>query len=113
MRRKPIKSKEDLFIENAQAHDIISQTSTEDIHQYVIREKWPISEEILTPSLSEGSNLRKPITLPLKEYEWNSIDRHTKTLGIQKSEWIRYAIFKLMQEEQAYFLQKHKNKLSV
>ena len=95
------------FIKEA-PHDSIPQNVEKDLHTYIKHAKWPLSDSKAAPSLATGSNLRKPLLLPLKEYEWNSIDRHTKALGIQKSEWIRYAIFKLMYEEQEYFA-KQKN----
>lgn len=109
MRRRPEKDKLiENFIKNAPGNvDAIqsteAKTDIKDFHVYIQHAKWPLHNQKIEPSLAEGSSLRKPILVPLKEYEWNSIDRHTKALGIQKSEWIRYAIFKLMHEEQAYF----------
>lgn len=69
---------------------------------YDMHVKWPILEDIGDPTMENGSTLRKPMTLPLKEYEWNTIDYHTKRLGVQKAEWIRYAIFRLLHAEQAF-----------
>jgi hypothetical protein len=45
----------------------------------------------------------------LKEKEWNSIDRHVKALDRNKSEWIRHALLRLMQEEQIYCFKNRKN----
>jgi hypothetical protein len=108
MRRRPNKDEEQKFINQAKADFSETQTIKEDLHKYVRKSKWPISNEDISPSFAEGSSLRKPWTIPLKEYEWNSIDRHTKAIGVQKSEWIRHAMFRLMQEEQIFFL-KHKD----
>ena len=100
MRKRPIDRQN--FIDNASGD--IAQTSIlkDDLHQYVKNTNWPLEKESLQPSLAEGSNLKKPMILPIKEFEWNSIERHTKALGVPKSEWIRYAIYKLMQEEQLF-----------
>ena len=108
MRKRP--DKEQLienFIKKA-PQDANIQQDIKDLHTYIQHAKWPLCNNKITPSLAKGSNLRKPLLLPLKEYEWNSINRHVKALGVQKSEWIRYAIFKLMSEEQAHFV-KQKN----
>lgn len=108
MRERPNKNKtEEAFINQGQAE--VTDSRVKDFRVYVKHSKWPIFKYNFNPSLAEGSILRKPITLPLKEYEWNSIDRHTKALGVQKSEWIRYAVFKLMSEEQAHFTKNKKN----
>lgn len=83
------------------------QNTTEDLHKFVKPSKWPISDKILRPSLANGSTkLRKALTIQLKEAEWNSIDRHIKTLNVGKNEWVRYAILKQLQEEQLYFFKK-------
>lgn len=83
-------------------------TVQEDLHSYVRPIDWPLSKEEISPSLAEGSEtLNKNMSIFLKEQEWNSIDRHTKALKLNKSTWIKYAIFKLMQEEQLYCF-KHK-----
>ena len=111
MRKRPSRNElESSFIDNAVTNKSDNETIKEDFHQYIKKSRWPVLEEDIAPSLAEGSKLRKPLTLALKEIEWNSIDRHTKTLGVAKLEWIRYAIFKLMQEEQIYFMKNHKEK---
>jgi hypothetical protein len=103
MRKRPDREiEEKKFVENAEASIADQRTIKEDLHKYVKRIDWPIVEGDITPSLAEGSNLRKHLTLSLTEKEWNSIDRHTKALGINKTAWVRYAIFKSMQEEQIY-----------
>ena len=106
MRKSPTnrKNQEEKFIDQAASEMTEHETLKEDLHKYVQHSKWPIFEEEILPSLAEGSKLSKGINLPLKEYEWNTIDRHIKTLGIRKAEWIRYAMFRLLQEEQLYFL---------
>ena len=108
MRKSLINRKEldERFIDNAISEKADTEIIKEDLHKYVKLSKWPILEEA-SPSYAKGSHLNKNINLPLKEYEWNSIDRHTKMLGIAKTEWIRYAIAKLLQEEQIYFLKNH------
>jgi hypothetical protein len=104
MRKRPIKENlENEFINKAEESYIGHKNDAEDMHYFVKKERWPITDEEFKPSLAEGSTLRKNINLALKEYEWNSIDRHTKSLGVQKTEWILYAIHKLMYEEQIYF----------
>ena len=52
------------------------------------------------PKMAQGSLLRKPLTINLKENEWNTIDEHTKQLGISKIDWLRHAIFSLIEKEQ-------------
>ncbi len=53
--------------------------------------------------MQEGSNLGKPLNISIKEYEWNTIDWHIKNIGIPKAVWIKYAMFKLLEEEQMYY----------
>jgi len=104
MRKRPEREMEEKkFIDNAQASMADQKTIKEDFHKYVRRMNWPIDNTDISPSLAEGSNLRRHLTLSLTEKEWNSIDRHTKALGTNKTAWIRYAIFRLMQEEQIYY----------
>lgn len=108
MKNRPTKEK--VFIDNAVAEKADITNQKEDLHQYVKkRTKWPLDDTPISPSMAEGSHLRKNINLTFKEFEWNSIDRHTKAIGISKTDWIRYAVFKQLQEEQIMFL-KEKNK---
>lgn len=72
--------------------------------------KWPILKINLKPIMNNGSSLRKPINLPLKEFEWNTLENHTKKLGVGKTEWIRYAIYRILVEEQEYYYKNIKNK---
>ena len=65
--------------------------------------KWPILKINLKPIMHNGSSLRKPINLPLKEFEWNTLEDHTKKIGVGKTEWIRYAIYRILVEEQEYY----------
>jgi hypothetical protein len=94
MRKRPVKElKEQKFIESA-ALNSISESKA--------RLKWPLLEFLYTPEMEEGSSLNKPITLPLKEFEWKTLDAHVKKLGVGKSEWIRHAIYKLLIDEQRF-----------
>lgn len=83
--------------------------SVSNVHKHLMYTTWPLWNEQINPSLAAGSNLTKPLNLALKEYEWNSIERHTKILGVRKIEWVRYAIFSLMQKEQLHFRANHLN----
>lgn len=65
--------------------------------------KWPVLKINLKPIMNNGSSLRKPINLPLKEFEWNTLENHTKKIGVGKTEWIRYAIYRILVEEQEYY----------
>ena len=110
MRKSPTTKREQVekFIDGAVSDLASDKTIIEDLHKYVKHSRWPILLEKISPSLASGSNLNKGLNLPLKEYEWNSIDRHVKALGVKKTEWIRHAMFRLLQEEQIHFL-KHKS----
>ena len=84
-------------------------STIEDLHKHITPTNWPILKDIINPSLAEGSKTSsKNLTINIKEIEWNSIDRHVKALNVSKAEWIKYAIFKLMQDEQLYFLKNRK-----
>lgn len=107
MRDRPTTKKED-FINNAIAERVDNETVSDDLHRYVRKYRWPLDDTPVSPSLADGSHLRKHFNLPLKEYEWNSIDRHTKVLGVSKADWVRHAIFKQLQEEQIFFLKNKK-----
>lgn len=103
IKRKDLKPQN--FIENL---DIDEKIPVEDLHAYMRPIDWPLSKETIAPSLAAGSDtLNKNMSIFLKENEWNSIDRHTKALKLNKSTWIKHAIFKLMQEEQVFCF-KHK-----
>jgi hypothetical protein len=106
MRNRPTTSKtpEQEFIENAQADRLEANITKEDLHLYVRKVSWPLGEHSPTPSFAEGSSLKKPVLVYLNEKEWNSIDRHTKTIGVSKQEWLKHAIYKLLEEEQLSFL---------
>jgi len=65
--------------------------------------KWPTEENPVKPSMADGSELPKPTNISMKEYEWNTIDIHTKKIGVPKAVWIKYAIFKLLEQEQHYY----------
>ncbi len=109
MRKRPVdQKKEQDFVERVITHKDEEINTKEDFHKYVRKSKWPVFDDIISPSMADGSNLRKPMSLPIKEFEWNSIDRHTKTIGVNKSEWLRYAILRLIQDEQLFFM-KNKN----
>jgi hypothetical protein len=93
---------EETFINRAIEGGTGAEPEEEDRHRYVHRMSWPIATEVIEPSLADGSHLHKSMTLLLQEKEWNSIDRHTKALGVSKSAWVRYAMLKLLQEEQDF-----------
>ena len=104
MRKRPeFTTEEKKFIEAAEASQSDQKTIKEDLHKYVHRMNGPISTDVPAPSMAEGSPLRKDLTLCLSQIEWNTIDRHVKALGMQKAAWIRYAIFKRIEEEQLHF----------
>jgi hypothetical protein len=90
------------FISQAAEEGTDAPPPGEDLHRYVHRTVWPIGQTPVAPSLADGSSLGRSLTIALQEKEWNSIDRHTKALGIPKARWIRHAIFRLMEEEQQY-----------
>lgn len=108
MRKRPDqKTLEENFINNAQAYKDDSATNekpkptkTTDKDTALKQMDWPLLGEV-NISYEEGSSLRKPISLPLKEFEWNTLEKHTKLLGVNKSEWIRHAIFSLMEKEKS------------
>tara|TARA_Y100000588_G_C14281118_1_gene937216 strand:- start:8160 stop:8474 length:315 start_codon:yes stop_codon:yes gene_type:complete len=61
--------------------------------------QWPMVPA-QAPRFAAGSELSRPINLPLKEFEWNTLDQHVKKIGVSKSKWIRHAIYALLAEEQ-------------
>lgn len=72
----------------------------EDGSKYVKGNRWPLIEDITLCTMADGSDLRKPLLINMKENEWKTIERHIKDLNVAKSEWIRAAIFKTIKEEQ-------------
>ena len=107
MRKRPIEKGE--FINEASTKTIDESSGIkEDMHKYIKQIIWPIDNTHISPSLADGSNLTRTLTVSLKEYEWNSVERHVKALGVKKIDWIRHALFKLMQEEQIYCFTKQK-----
>ena len=110
IRTKDLKNYND-FLKEAASEKRDELGEVDDLHQYVRPISWPIYEETISPSLADGSTtLNKNMTIAIKENEWNSIDRHVKALKLNKSEWIRYALFKLMQEEQIHCFKNKKDK---
>jgi hypothetical protein len=109
MRKKnEIKIEHYKFLHESRAEKMDNIGEIEDLHKYVRPINWPISKEQISPSMADGSAaLNKNMSICLKEREWNSIDRHVKALDRNKSEWIRYAMLRLIQEEQLYCF-KHK-----
>lgn len=89
-------------------HVANQKLTKEDLHKYVRPDIWPITDELIAPSMPEGSNALKLLTIQTRDFEWKAIDRHVKALRVSKSEWLRHAIYKLMQEEQEYFLKNRK-----
>ncbi|MDR2781363.1 MAG: hypothetical protein LBB21_02790 [Holosporaceae bacterium] len=98
------------FLHGSRSEKMDNVGEVDDLHKYVRSIDWPISQDIVLPSLADGSTtLNKNLSVYLKEREWNSIDRHVKALDRNKSEWIRYALLKLMHEEQMYCFKNKKD----
>ncbi|MDR0697400.1 MAG: ribbon-helix-helix domain-containing protein [Christensenellaceae bacterium] len=111
LKRKDLNQAVDKFVKDSASEVLDEKGSVEDLHKYVRSIEWPISKDLIYPSLAEGSvTLSKNMTIYLKENEWNSIDRHVKALGRNKSEWVRYALLRLIQEEQIYCFKNKKDK---
>jgi hypothetical protein len=109
-KRQDLKSEYYDFLHGSTSEQRDEIGEVEDLHKYVRPIDWPIFESPVAPSLAGGSaTLNKNLSVYLKEREWNSIDRHVKALDRNKSEWIRYALLKLMQEEQIYCFKKKKD----
>ena len=108
MRKRPNKEEKAMeeFI-NSSA-DKYTESSHDDLHKYVQGNKWPLYSESSLCSIAEGSNLKKPLLVNMKECEWNTIERHVTDLNIAKSEWIRHALFKAIKEEQLKCLENYK-----
>lgn len=106
MRNRPVSSKtpEQKFIEGASTDASEMELIKEDLHQHVGRSSWPLDESQPAPSMARGSDLKKPMLINLSEKEWNSVDRHTKSLGVSKQGWLKHAIYKLLESEQLHFL---------
>ncbi|MDC0344923.1 hypothetical protein OAN22_02095 [Alphaproteobacteria bacterium] len=96
MRKRPEQNIVDKFIDGARAEDL-SRTETS------LKRDWPHDRHHPVPELADGSGLKFQMTFSFKEFERNSIERHVKALGVSKIEWIRQAIFKLMEEEQKHY----------
>jgi hypothetical protein len=108
LRREDLKPEYYEFLHGSASNRKDDIGEVEDLHQYVRPVEWP-TDQVL-PSLAEGSaTLNKNLSVYLKEKEWNSIDRHVKALGRNKSEWIRHALLKLMQEEQIHCFKSRKD----
>jgi hypothetical protein len=112
-KRDDINVKYHEFLHGSSSEKMDDIGKIEDLHKYVKPISWPISKDPISPSMADGSVvLNKNLSVYLKEKEWNSIDRHVKALNRNKSEWIRYALLRLMQEEQLYCLKNRKNEES-
>lgn len=72
-----------------------------EIKRLTSSDKWEwdpsLKDEI---DFEEGSHLKKNITLILTESEWNTVDVHVKKLSVSKAEWLRYAVYRILAEEQ-------------
>jgi hypothetical protein len=106
-KRSTVVSNEEAFITGAATEQEVVQPKTTDLHRYVVRPRtWPLSHLNPTPSLAKGrEDLKKPFLIHLTEQQWNSLERHTKALGVSKAEWLRHAMLRLLEEEQLAFLQ--------
>jgi hypothetical protein len=111
MRRRsmPVTS-EEAFITGAATEQEVTSPKTIDLHRYVVRPRnWPLAHPNPNPSLAKGrEDLKKPFLIHLTEQQWNSLERHCKVLGVSKAEWLRHAMFRLLEEEQQTFLQMRK-----
>ena len=98
-------NREETFIEGAATEIEETQPKTVDLHRYVKRHDWPLDQKEPNPSLSAKGrkDLKKPLLIHLSEQLWNSIDRHTRVLGVSKGEWVRHAMLRLLEEEQNSF----------
>lgn len=101
-KRSDLTPAEQKFIEGASANQADQKTIKEDMHKYVRRMLEPVDDYKPDPSMAEGSSLRKDLTVGLTESQWNTVDRHVKAIGVQKSTWVRHALLKLIEEEQTY-----------
>lgn len=102
MRKRPTQKNVDEFIEGAStAKELVK--NIEGRNDYFRKINWPTGINYSVPASTTGSNLRKAISMSTTEKEWNAIDDHVKFLGVSKMEWLRYAIFKTMNEEIEYF----------
>lgn len=114
MRKRPetlLSDAKEQFIKSASSNEK-NHGPQEDLHRYVKPTIWPFTGKT-QPSLASSGHFTKSFRLTIKKFEWDAVERHVKSLGIQKSTWIRHAIFKLMEEEQLFFLkQKHEKPAS-
>ena len=92
MRKKP--SSIEKFVESASYKDTASDERT-------TFSTWPINNSEPQVKFDDGSKLNRSINLPLKEFEWNTLDSHVKKIGVSKSKWIKHAIYRLLSEEQS------------
>lgn len=111
MRRKPKTRKiEEQFIESSPTEEKNSERISSNLIDRTQQLKWPVIRLDTNPIMNNGSSLRRPINLPVKEFEWNTVESHTKKLGVGKTEWISYAIYRLLIEEQEYYYNSNKRK---
>ena len=106
--RKSLRNKNinvDSFIDDNS--DKFNDSGYSELFKLVEKSKWPVLDTEIC-SLAEGSELKKHTLINLTEREWNTIDRHTNSLGISKNQFMKYAIFKTILEEQLYFLKNKK-----
>ena len=111
-KRSTALSSEEAFITGSATEQEVTTPKTVDLHRYVVRPRtWPLSHSNPTPSLAKGrEDLKKPFLIHLTEQQWNSLERHCKELGVSKAEWLRHAMFRLLEEEQQAFLQMRKER---
>lgn len=104
--RKSLRDKNiNSFIEDNS--DKFNDSGYSELFKLVEKSKWPVLDGEIC-SLAEGSELKKPTLITLTEREWNTIDRHTASLGVSKNQFMKHAIFKAILEEQLYFLKNKK-----
>lgn len=96
MRSRP--SKEELkeqFLEGATTNVVESKVISRE--QFM---SWPLVNHESEPEFKDGSTLTRSMSLPLKEFEWNTIDDHIKKCGVSKTKWVKHAIYLLLKKEQ-------------
>ena len=102
----PVETEKDYLIQQSEDPKEI------DLHQFVHRSMWPVFSPSPQPSLAPGRTDLEKTLPPIRASEQLvlSVDRHCKALDVPKSEWLRYAIKKVMQEEQDFFFHLHNEK---
>jgi len=102
LKKRPSPKAIEEFIKGADIDQANPSPQTVSSEMPDFRPVWPIDRRNPNPQFAEGSILRKPLTINLRENEWNTIEEHIQNLGVRKTDWLRHALFKLIEEEQKY-----------